>query len=236
MRIGIINQSKRLADKNVELAAIAGAVTHQVIRDAAKAWGWIPTPVTMFRANEKIPDDVFPLFVRDELKDEGALGYHAEGFGEIGVNVVLDNGGTLHTGSNSISGVISHEVLETLGDLTVNLWADMDDGRQTALELCDAVEGDSYEVDGIAVSNFLLPAWFDGGALKGKAPFDRMHLLKKPFSMTPGGYWIVRDIGGGEVSEWGKKRVEFGEEFPEWKKAHKLRKHSRTTQRMNGHA
>jgi len=231
MRIGIVNQSKRLQDKNIELAEIAGAVTRQVIRDAAPAWGWLPTPVSMFRKKEKIPKDVFPIFVRDALSESDVLGLHTEGYGEVGVDVILDNGGTLHTGPNSVSAVLSHEVLETLGDITVNLWADMDDNRQTALELCDAVENDVYEVDGIAVSNFLLPAWFDGGLLKGKPPYDHMGLLKKPFSIRPDGYWIVRGYEpDSEKSEWGVK-VQFGLDFPEWKKSQKLHKFSRTSTR-----
>src|SRR5207244_13483369 len=34
-------------------------------------------------------------------------------------------------------------------------------------EMCDAVQDESYEIDGVAVSNFVLPLYFTGGNEKG---------------------------------------------------------------------
>jgi hypothetical protein len=74
----------------------------------------------------------------------------------------------------------------------------------------------------VEVSNFVLPAWFDPIPVDG-AKFDWLGKLSKPFSMTKGGYVIVRNQGS--VSQV------FGEEFPAWKKALKLEKLGSRTRR-----
>jgi hypothetical protein len=103
--------------------------------------------------------------------------------------------------------VISHEVLEILGDPYITWWADGNDGRQYALEVCDPVEGDAYVIDGVSVSNFVGPRYFSAGP----GPYDWMRKLSAPFSMSPGGYLIVRSPGG-EPSQI------FGAEFPAWRR------------------
>ena len=46
-------------------------------------------------------------------------------------------------------------------DPIANLWAQADDDTEYAYEMCDAVEEDTFLVDGIQMSNFLHPAWFE---------------------------------------------------------------------------
>lgn len=225
MRIGLINRSQRLKEHTNDFAKIASACTHQLIRDVAPAWERVPWAVTSFRAQEKIPDDVFPMIVMDTSDEDGALGYHANEYGRIFVNPVLDNGGSIFNSENSISAVISHEVVETFGDLFANYWVDQPDGSETPLELCDAVESDFYLIDGIAMSNFLLPSWFD--SIHSRAPYDKLGKLKKPFSMSPGGYQIVRTPDNDAHAIW-------GEQFPEWKKALKSKKLGHSKLRFAG--
>jgi hypothetical protein len=58
--------------------------------------------------------------------------------------------------------------------------------------MCDAVQAESYVIDGVAVSNFLLPLYFTGGDERG----GRNDFLGKPykgqtlrsFGINPGGY------------------------------------------------
>jgi hypothetical protein len=92
-----------------------------------------------------------------------------------------------------VSAVLSHEVLEWWYDPACNDWSDR--GRSSvAKELCDPVEQDWYLIDGVAVSNYILPAWFN--PLDKVGPFDYLGKLTKPFSMTKGGYWIEMVDGG----------------------------------------
>src|SRR5438445_751400 len=109
----------------------------------------------------------------DDAEQAGALGYHAETpdgrpYGRVFVGPVLDHGGGWLEGQLSVSTVVSHECCELFCDPNVNLWADDAQGRAYAVEACDPVEADSYEVsvEGrvVAVSNFVHPAWFDARA------------------------------------------------------------------------
>lgn len=42
--------------------------------------------------------------------------------------------------------VLSHEVLEAVVDYNINLWAERWDGTEVAIEVCDPVEADCYDV------------------------------------------------------------------------------------------
>lgn len=147
-------------------------------------------------------DSGFYLQLVDALPEApGALGYHdvdAEGrpYSKIGVNISLDNGSDWLTGPYSVVSVIGHEALETVGDPLCNRWVDIDAHSETAQEMCDAVEATGYKHNGADLTNFLLPAWFNPF---GKHPFDYLGQLSAPFTMTGGGYMIVRS--GGNISQ-----------------------------------
>lgn len=148
----------------------------------------------------------FYLQLVDALPEApGALGYHdvdSEGrpYSRIGVNLSLDNGSDWLTGTYSVVSVVGHEALETVGNPIINIWRDIDSTTETAQEMCDAVEDTGYRHNGMDLTNFLLPAWFNPF---GKAPFDYLGQLTAPFSMTPGGYMIIR-TGGKEAQQTGR--------------------------------
>lgn len=215
MKIAILNKSTLVS--NAEVRTMTTAISQQA-KDAAKLWELL-APTTKFFADEaSVPADYNKVFIFDDADVAGALGYHDDGpdgkpYGRIFARVSLDNG-------VSVSSVLSHEVLEMLGDPQANYWADnFNDNKSYALELCDPVENDSYTIlvrgKPVEVSNFVLPAWFDSVPVEG-AKFDKLGKLTAPFKMTTGGYVIVR--AQGKVSQT------FGETFPEWKKALKLEK------------
>ncbi|MCA1841562.1 MAG: hypothetical protein LC723_14905, partial [Actinobacteria bacterium] len=91
------------------------------------------------------------------------------------------------------STVFSHEVLETFGDPNVDEWV-LDRGTdiETPLELCDAVEGDYYEINGVQVSNFLLEPWFGWGS----GPRDFLQKTPAPFTVAPRGYMVISNPDG----------------------------------------
>src|SRR5262249_26348784 len=58
---------------------------------------------------------------------------------------------------------LSHELLELLADPLLRLAAEAVHAGEPAwfaLEVCDPVAGDDYEIDGVPVANFVLPTWF----------------------------------------------------------------------------
>ena len=67
----------------------------------------------------------------------------------------------------------SHEALELIGNPEVNLLVQgpnpTDPNKYVFhwYEMCDAVQSETYKIDGIEVSNFLLPLYFTGGEEAG---------------------------------------------------------------------
>src|SRR6266851_6398306 len=70
--------------------------------------------------------------------------------------------------SGEYSSTLSHELLEMIADPGVNLYAIgkfRDGGRKKSglygLEVCDPVEANYYKIDGVTVSDFVRPEWFE---------------------------------------------------------------------------
>jgi hypothetical protein len=93
---------------------------------------------------------------------------------------------------------LSHEALELIADPQVNLLvagphpADPDLEVFHWYEMCDAVQAEGYKVDGVEVSNFLLPLYFTPDKeLGGRNDFlGRLHkkTTLSSFGINPGGY------------------------------------------------
>ncbi len=95
--------------------------------------------------------------------------------------------------------------------------------------MCDAVEEDTFLIDGIKMSNFLHPSWFEPFKHPSGTKFDHLGLLTKPFSMTKGGYVILKKKGKvSEVFASKAKERRFAQENrlghrSEYRKPHGLR-------------
>ena len=176
----------------------------------------------------EVPAGADLLVILDNADQAGDLGYHDETpdgkpYARAFVTPILDQGGKPLRTDMSVSACVSHEVCEWFGDPYVNLWADDGGRKEYAVELCDPVENDSYEIDHVAVSNFVTKRYFDHLAPKGSR-FDYLKKLKKPYSMTPGGYLLIRH--GTNVQE------KDGARYPNWKKEMKRFPASRTAKRL----
>jgi hypothetical protein len=167
----------------------------------------------------------------DTIKDQptGVLGYHTEDqggklWGVVAAKPELDNGGKATTGDWSVSSVLSHEVLEMYIDPNCNLWANDGHGKAYSFEVCDPVEAPTYVVNGVSVSNFVTPAWFDPLSNPATAQYDKLGKLKAPFSILKGGY-VVYEAAGAEHQQ-------YGDNFPAWRKKMKSGKLARTQYRL----
>jgi hypothetical protein len=73
--------------------------------------------------------------------------------------------------------------------------------------MSDPVEEDTFLVDGVQMSNFVHPSWFEPFKHPPGTKFDHLGLLKAPFTMTKGGYMIIKKAG--KVSQvYGSKAKE----------------------------
>lgn len=228
MHIAVVNTSTRVTD--ADAAIMTAAVAHQVRRDAWPVWN-LKLPLITFAPGPAIPAGARGITIVDTIPDEpaGVLGFHTEDeggklWGTVACGPLLDAGMKTLTGDWSVASVLSHEVLELWGDPSCALWADNLHGRAYAYELCDPVEAPTYGVDGVSLSNFVLPAWFDPQA-GGYAAFDHLRTLHAPFTIAPGGYVTYENAAG--------PQQEFGSALPAWRKAMKASGWARTARRLS---
>jgi hypothetical protein len=95
----------------------------------------------------------------------------------------------------SVSVTACHELCEMVIDPLANLWSQAPDGRLWAYEMCDAVEEDTFPVNGIPMSNFVHPSYFEPFKHPAGTKFDHLGKLKAPFTLDAGGYSIVQEDG-----------------------------------------
>ena len=230
-KVSLINKSTVLTSS--DMTAIAMACNLQVSRDLSPAWGRLPLTVEYAPVEGAVPASAAKVYMWDYTDSPGALGYHDETmFGRVYANIfvrTIQSYGLATLFNNldptniTVSSVTSHEVLELIGNPYVDLWADgteLDGCSEYAYELCDAVEANTYQIiiqlpkankttvaTKVSVSNFLYPQYFDT-ATPARTKIDQMGLLSTPYTMTSGGYMILRDTSGNEIEV-------FGAHYPE---------------------
>ncbi len=211
MFLAALNKSTLLNASDTQMAV--NAVASQIKLHVAPYWDMVPASIVYYANENLIPSGADNLVIFDDADQAGAYGYHQETpdgkpYARVFVRPILNHGGTTLSGGLSVSSTISHEVCEWLVDRFNNLWAYGPDGEY-AVEICDPVENDSYEIDGVSVSNFVTKRYFDHLAPTG-TQFDYLGKLTKPFTMTPGGYLVVRKSG--------VVQQVFGDDYPAWRK------------------
>lgn len=232
--IALVNRVPYLEPGSSQLIErLAQAVTRQIEEDFAPAWGLQPIPVVAFSDSQTIPSRAALVCLVDRIRDVGgAVGRHTLSeagtvTGFVAVESIQRLGGTLTTGHDSVSAALSHEVLELLVNPAVSFWADERDGRQVALEVCDPVAGDCYEIElppdsvggceRVSVSNFVLPSWFAARAATKR--FDHLGLLARPFEQRATGYVIARSgkrvaaREGQELADAQRERMNLTDRF-----------------------
>ena len=82
-----------------------------------------------------------------------------------------------------------------------------------AYESADPVEALSFNVNGIPMSDFVYPSYFELFRKAGAVKFDEMNKVNKPFQILSGGYQIIFKNGKwGQVFGSTKKKKSFDEE------------------------
>ena len=149
---------------SVILANIAEAVQAQVNNEFADEWGAQVTVRVGTDLNDAHPGEWVYGF-QDVLPDApGASAFHA--LDKKGIPYALcaiTTCGSLY-GPDGVSVDVSHEILETAGDIGANQFAVDNQGSLHAVEMCDAVEIQTYPKTSkngtvVQVSNWLLRAW-----------------------------------------------------------------------------
>jgi hypothetical protein len=166
----------------------------------------------MIKRTTKVPAGVMIINVKDKTDLAGAAGYHWTEDGLPVTYVFAKDDMADGQGIDGLSSTLSHEVIEMLVDPDVNLYAvgvDPKDRRKKALfgcEACDPVQGNRYTIDGVAVSDFVYPEWFEPERTEGER-FNYMNTLETPFSLDANGYASILVLSTRKWGDrWGPER------------------------------
>lgn len=185
-RVALLNRTKDISDSEVE--RVARALQKQVHEHLAPIWG-VDAQISSIKRSEAPTPGHWWLELLDESDTEGALGYHdvtPDGLPKAKVFVKL-----IKQFGESWSLTASHELLDMLVDPRVNLLTFThgdNEVRAYWLEIATPTQADSYSIDGVTVSNFVFPAWFESQRKADSAQFDYLRLMHKPLEIRPGGY------------------------------------------------
>lgn len=222
--IAIINKTSHKTPD--EVARCARSIDWQIRMNVAPVWGFF---ATVFAAKEEaaLPPTTWRVFLYEELTDvleAGRLGYH-DHVGRDAVPRGYVFVGPSERADELWTEIVSHEVIEMLGDPWVNLEVARGD-ELWPRELCDAVQGQYYRtplIEGVEVANFVYPEYFLEGS---DGPYDHLGRLSRPFSVAPTGYSLV--------TKGGVTKPTYGEGYPSWRREPRLA--SRRAERYGAHS
>lgn len=202
MIISIVNLTEAIKDEFLQL--VIRAINRQIAEDFEPYWSF-GAKLRLEGSAGKIPNKDSPselrgdaiLYLWNQADVEDALGYHdcnakgiPYGFVFTDLSKKLGENWTV---------TLSHEALELVGDAQNNLLAQGPHpghpGREVFhwFEMCDAVQAQTYKIDNVEVSNFVLPLYFTPGEQEGGRN-DFLGRLAKDgsalasFCVSPGGY------------------------------------------------
>lgn len=202
MNISIINHTRgKLRDEDV--LDVIRVLNRQVKEDFEPYWSMGATLRLEGMAGKRIrrqdPSDMRGdaiIYLRDRANVDDALGYHHRNNRGIPFGFVFTD--LAEEMEENWSATLSHEVLELIADPEVNLLVAGPHPKKKRqevfhwFEMCDAVQDETYFIDGVEVSNFVLPLYFTGGEEKGGRNdfLGRIHNKKtlSSFGINPGGY------------------------------------------------
>jgi hypothetical protein len=173
-----------------ELTSVAAALQKQVMRDFSPIWE-VQGTVDAFPHLEDVPVGYWPIVVSDNFHDPDQAGVHLDKHGQP---IAL----VQHSQSWSLSA--SHECLEMLTDpfgnrLIAGQSPKEDQGRvEFLLESCDpcASSNHAYTVNGVLVSDFITPHYFDPVSSAG-VRYSFTGAITNPRDVLPGGYLSWHD-------------------------------------------
>jgi len=182
--IAVFNKAK--TPLGVDLDALIAAMQAFIDQHVVPVWG---TPAKLQRSHGFVKNAWAMVFL-DNADQAGALAYHdltPDGLpvSKVFVKTTLDN-------HDKVSVSASHELVEMLVDPAINLMTTGPDPKVIyAYESADPVEELSFPVNGIDMTDFVYPSYFEAFHKPGSVQFDHLKKVTKPFQILKGGYQII---------------------------------------------
>ncbi len=195
-KVGLVDLTGEIDPKT--MTAAAAALNIQVTRDLPQFWS-VSATVAYLPNPHAIPQGVWPVQIVKTLPpDEG--GFHMTKNKQPYAKVIAT------PGSDEWIVDASHETVEMLVDpfgsrlqasISIEIVGDkIQDGNgkfEYLVEACDPCEADpyTYTIDGLSVSDFITPHFYDGQPTPGSR-YSFTGAITKPREILPGGYisWV----------------------------------------------
>jgi hypothetical protein len=203
MIISVVNRTNgKVTDE--QLQPVIRAINRQIAQDFQPYWSFGAVLRLDGSPGGKPDEQAVPdmrgdaiLYLLDQVPKDNILGFHDRnnrgipyGFVFLDISAKLDEDWTV---------TLSHEALELIADPETNLLVAGPHPEQPNrdvffwYEMCDAVQTETYKIDDVNVSNFLLPLYFTGsGEANGRTDFlsrpDANGQTLKAYGVKPGGY------------------------------------------------
>ena len=178
--------NKATVPLGVDLDALIAAMQVYIDEHVAPVWG---TPAKLIKTTG-FQKGAWAMVFLDDADQPDALAYHdltPDGLPEAKVFVK-----TTLADHELVSVSASHELVEMLVDPAINLMTTGPDSKVIyAYESADPVEALSFDVEGIPMSDFVYPAYFEDFHKPGSVKFDHQDKVNKPFEILSGGYQII---------------------------------------------
>jgi len=174
----------------VTLKSLISAMQVYVTNYVTPVWG---TPAELVESTDFIKDAWAMVFL-DDADQDGALAYHDLTPDGLPISKVFVKT-TLGAG-DLVSVSASHELVEILVDPAINMMTTGPNSKTMyAYESADPVEELSFKVNGIAMSDFVYPAYFEVFRKRNSVRFDHQDKVSHPFQILHGGYQIIFKSG-----------------------------------------
>ncbi|HEX5619828.1 MAG TPA: hypothetical protein VFX51_15515 [Solirubrobacteraceae bacterium] len=200
-----------------DLLQAGAAVQKQLTRDFTPIWGLRATLDT-FADLSSIPSDYHPIVLFSDPEDligqlDVAIGpelaadliddFERDRLAGLHLNAFTRQPFALVEATDAWSVVLSHEVLEIIADPYGNRLIaaahplDPSERVKYLLEVCDPCQSIWYPVNGVPVSDFYTPRYFDPVGLDG-GRYSFSGQITRPLEILDGGYlsWIDPDDSG----------------------------------------
>lgn len=200
--IGLMNQSSAIT--NDEVARVAAALDIQVKRDLAPIWA-VTADIITIPADRPVPRLVSPVIIVDATPGDFA-GQHRITENIPWAMVSTKRDWALAASHECIELLVDPSGMATRSSLGVTLadgsLHELDERFDYLLEICDPIEDSdhAYLIDGIAVSDFYTPQYFDDRATPGTR-YSFNGALGRPREVGRNGYLSWRDKATGRYRQ-----------------------------------
>lgn len=191
-KIAVFN--KATTPLGVDFDKLIVALQVYVDKYVAPVWS---TPAKLVKSKDFIRG-AWAIAFLDDADEPDALAYHEltpDGLpiSKVFVRTTISNG-------ELVSVCASHELVEMLVDPGINLMTTGPDPKIIyAYESADPVEALSFPINGIPMSDFVYPSYFEDFHKPGSVKFDELGKVRRPFQILKDGYQII--FKGGKWSQ-----------------------------------